>query len=202
MLVTHGPERTRHCIVSSLGFGNRSILNLQWSAVLPFTNMSGDPEQQYFSDGATEDIIAELSRFRERFVIARNSSFRHRDGATDVKRIGRELGADYLVEGSVRRVGGRVRVTVQLIEAVSRNHLWAAYDCFLQGREQLQRFDVDLQHDPFPPAWYGSPHVMLISVRPNRHATRLRLPCGGNRISRCRTWSGRSTRVIRQTWST
>jgi TolB-like protein len=90
--------------------------------VLPFTNMSGDPEHQYFSDGITEDIITELSRFRSLFVIARNSSFQYRDRATDVRRIGRELGAQYVVEGSVRRAGDRLRVTAQLIEAASGSH--------------------------------------------------------------------------------
>lgn len=94
-------------------------------AVLPFTNMSGDPEQQYFSDGITEDIITELSRFRSLIVIARNSSFQYRDKATDVRRIGRELGTQYVVEGSVRRAGDRLRVTAQLIEAASGSHLWA-----------------------------------------------------------------------------
>ena len=74
-------------------------------AVLPFTNMSGDPEQQYFSDGITEDIITELSRFRSLFVIARNSSFQYRDKAVDVRRVARELGVRYVVEGSVRKMG-------------------------------------------------------------------------------------------------
>ena len=94
-------------------------------AVLPFTNMSGDPEQQYFSDGITEDIITELSRFRAIFVIARNSSFQYRDKAVDVRRIARELGAHYVVEGSVRKVATRIRITVQLVEAAGGTHLWA-----------------------------------------------------------------------------
>ncbi len=102
--------------------------------MLPFDNMSGDREQQYFSDGVTEDIITELSRFRELLVIARNSSFRYRGGTTDVKRIGRELGADYVVEGSVRKAANRVRVTAQLIEAASGAQLWAErYDRDLEG---------------------------------------------------------------------
>jgi adenylate cyclase len=153
-------------------------------AVLPLTNMSSDPEQQYFSDGITEDIITELSRFRSLFVIARNSAFQFR-GAADVKQIARQLGVHYVVEGSVRRFGDRIRVTTQLIEADTGNHLWAqhydrdirdvfsvqdeivhaiaatiegrvaasgaqrsrskptsdlaAYDCFLQGREIIER---------------------------------------------------------------
>jgi len=94
-------------------------------AVLPFLNLSDDPEQRYFSDGITEDIITELSRFRTLFVIARNSSFQYRGGNLDVTRIGRELAVRYLVEGSVRRVGDRLRITAQLIEAESGNHLWA-----------------------------------------------------------------------------
>ena len=94
-------------------------------AVLPFTNMSGDPEQEYFSDGITEDIITELSRFRSLFVIARNSSFHYKGKSPKVQEIGRELGVQYIVEGSVRKAGSQVRVTAQLIEAATGNHLWA-----------------------------------------------------------------------------
>ena len=94
-------------------------------AVLPFDNMSGDPEQEYFSDGITEDIITELSRFRSLFVIARNSSFAYRGQSVNVGRIGQELGVAYLVEGSVRKVGNRVRITAQLVDAASGNHVWA-----------------------------------------------------------------------------
>jgi len=108
-------------------------------AVLPFTNMSGDPEQQYFSDGVTEDIITELSRCRDLLVIARNSSFQYRDKARDLRRVGRELGADYIVEGSVRKTGGRIRVTAQLVETVEGNHIWAErYDCDLQDIFSVQ----------------------------------------------------------------
>jgi adenylate cyclase len=96
-------------------------------AVLPFTNMSGDPEQEYFSDGITEDIITALSRFRSLFVIARNSSFTYKGRAVKVRDIGHELGARYIVEGSVRRAGGRVRVTAQLVEAENGNHLWGEH---------------------------------------------------------------------------
>jgi TolB-like protein len=95
-------------------------------AVLPLTNMSSDAEQQYFSDGITEDIITELSRFRSLLVMARNSSFQFR-GAADVKQIARQLGVQYVVEGSVRRLGGRIRVTAQLIEADTGNHVWAEH---------------------------------------------------------------------------
>ncbi|MEM7226810.1 MAG: BTAD domain-containing putative transcriptional regulator, partial [Pseudomonadota bacterium] len=94
-------------------------------AVLPFANLSGDPEQEYFSDGITEDIITELSRFRELMVIARNSSFAYKDKAIKVQDIGRDLGACYLLEGSVRKAGKRVRVSAQLVETASGNHLWA-----------------------------------------------------------------------------
>jgi adenylate cyclase len=95
-------------------------------AVLPFVNMSGDVEQQYFSDGITEDIITELSRFRSLLVIARNSSFQFR-AAADVKHIGRELGVQYVVNGSVRRSSNRVRITAQLVEAARGDQLWAEH---------------------------------------------------------------------------
>ena len=94
-------------------------------AVLPFENMSGDPEQAYFSDGITEDIITELSRFRSLHVIARNSSFQFRGGNVDIAEVGRRLGVQYVVEGSVRKAGDRIRVTAQLIEASGTHHLWA-----------------------------------------------------------------------------
>ena len=87
--------------------------------------MSGDAEQEYFSDGITEDIITELSRFRNLFVIARNSSFTYKGRAVDVKKVGRELGVAYVLEGSVRRAGNRVRITAQLIDAETGNHVWA-----------------------------------------------------------------------------
>ena len=99
-------------------------------AVLPLTNMSGDPGQQYFSDGITEDIITELSRFRQLRVVARNSSFRYRGQDVDVVRVGRELGVHYLVEGSIRRLGDRIRITAQLVDAGSGHHVWAErFDC-------------------------------------------------------------------------
>jgi adenylate cyclase len=94
-------------------------------AVLPFTNMSGDPEQEYFSDGLTEDIITALSRVRSFFVIARNSTFTYKGRAVDVAKVGRELGVRYILEGSVRKAGNRVRITAQLIEAMSSHHVWA-----------------------------------------------------------------------------
>jgi adenylate cyclase len=113
-------------------------LNKTTIAVLPFSNMSGDSEQEYFSDGITEDIITELSRFHSLFVIARNSSFQYRDKAVDVRRVARELGVQYVVEGSVRKMGSRVRITAQLIDAMSGNHLWSErYD-----RKLDELFDV------------------------------------------------------------
>ncbi len=108
-------------------------------AVLPFTNMSGDPEQAYFSDGLTEDIITGLSRFRNLFVIARNSSFAYRGPAVDVRRVGRELGVRYVLEGSVRKAGGQVRITAQLVDAESGAHLWAhRYDGGIEDIFALQ----------------------------------------------------------------
>ena len=105
--------------------GSRPVADKPVIAVLPFANMSRDPEQAYFSDGIAEDIITELQRFRNLRVLARNSSFRYRDEAVDIRRIGRELGARYVVEGSVRRAGDAVRVTAQLIDAETAAHLWA-----------------------------------------------------------------------------
>jgi TolB-like protein len=94
-------------------------------AVLPFTNMSGDPEQEYFSDGISEDIISALSRLRWFFVIARNSTFVYKGQAVDVKQVGRDLGVRYVLEGSVRKSGQRVRISAQLIDATSDKHIWA-----------------------------------------------------------------------------
>jgi TolB-like protein len=94
-------------------------------AVLPFTNMSGDSDQEYFSDGITEDIITELSRFHEFTVIARNSSFRYKKLSPKIEDVGRELGVKYVVEGSVRKIGSRVRVTAQLIDSTTAAHIWA-----------------------------------------------------------------------------
>jgi adenylate cyclase len=105
-------------------------------AVLPFANLSGDAQQEYFSDGITEDIITELSRFSELLVIARNSSFQYKGKAVDIRQIGRELGALYVLEGSVRRSGDRVRITAQLVDAMTGAHRWA------------ERYDREL-HDVF-----------------------------------------------------
>ena len=108
-------------------------------AVLPFQNMSGDPEQEYFADGMVEEIITALSRIRWLFVIARNSSFTYKGRAVDVKQVGRELGVRYVLEGSVRKGGNRVRITAQLIDAISGAHLWAdRFDGSLEDVFELQ----------------------------------------------------------------
>ena len=101
--------------------------------VLPFTNMSGEAEQDFFADGLTEDIITELSRFRHLFIISRNSSFKYKGRAVDVRQVAHELKVQYVIEGSVRKAGNRVRVTVQLIDAGTDRHVWA------------ERYDRDLQ---------------------------------------------------------
>src|SRR5262245_33554940 len=112
--------------------GNLSLPDKPSVAVLPFVNMSGDAEQEYFADGITEDIITALSRNRWFFVIARNSTFTYKKRAVDVKQVGRELGVRYVLEGSVRKAGNRVRINTQLVEADSGAHLWA------------ERYDRDL----------------------------------------------------------
>jgi adenylate cyclase len=99
--------------------------------VLPFTNLSNDPEQQYFADGITEDVTTDLSRIADMFVISRNTAFTYRNKPVDTKQIGRELGVRYVLEGSVRRSGDQLRATVQLIDAETDVHLWA------------ERFDSD-----------------------------------------------------------
>src|SRR4029077_14165689 len=101
-------------------------------AVLPFTNMSGDSEQEYFSDGITEDIITDLSKISALSVFARNTSFTYKGKAVKVQTVGKELGADFILEGSVRKVGQRVRVSGQLIDSKDGTHIWA------------ERFDRDL----------------------------------------------------------
>ncbi len=108
-------------------------------AVLPFTNMSGDPEQEYFSDGITEDIITEFSRFHDLFVIARNSSFVFKNQSVDITEVGHKLGVQYVVEGSVRKSGNRVRITAQLINVATGNHIWAdRYDRDLEDIFEVQ----------------------------------------------------------------
>ena len=108
-------------------------------AVLAFDNMSGDPDQEYFADGIVEEITAALSRVRTLFVIARNSSFTYKGRAVDIKQVSRELGVRYVLEGSVRKSGNRVRITAQLIEATGGSHIWAErYDGVLEDIFDLQ----------------------------------------------------------------
>jgi TolB-like protein len=108
-------------------------------AVMPFANLSGDPEQEYFADGMVEEIITALSRIRWLSVIARNSSFTFKGHAIDAKQVGRDLGVRYVLEGSVRKVGSRVRITAQLIDATNGGHLWAdRFDGSLEEVFELQ----------------------------------------------------------------
>jgi adenylate cyclase len=108
-------------------------------AVLPFQNMSGDPEQEYFADGMVEELTAALSRVRSFFVISRNSAFAYKGRAVDVKQISRELGVRYVLEGSVRKAGGRVRITAQLIDATTGSHIWSdRYDGGIEDIFDLQ----------------------------------------------------------------
>ncbi|HWL72780.1 MAG TPA: adenylate/guanylate cyclase domain-containing protein, partial [Burkholderiaceae bacterium] len=121
-------------------------------AVLPFTNMSGDSEQEYFSDGIAEDIITELSRFRSLLVIARHSSFVFKGKAVTVQQVGRELGVQYVLEGSVRRFGNRVRITAQLIDSQTNAHIWAERldreldDLFAMQDEVTERIVTTIAH--------------------------------------------------------
>jgi TolB-like protein len=132
-------------------------------AVLPFQNMSGDPEQEYFVDGMVEEIITALSRIRWLFVLARHSSFAYKGQSIDVKQVGRELGVRYVLEGSVRKGGNRVRITGQLIDAVTGAHLWA------------DRFDGSLcprTRSPLPPAVQPEPAGPSPPTRKQRPAER------------------------------
>ena len=122
-------------------------------AVLPFDNMSGDPDQDYFSDGITEDIITELSRFRSMFVIARNSTFTYKGRGVRVQDVAKDLGVQYVLEGSVRKVGNRVRVTAQLVDATTGRHIWA------------ERFDRELE-DVF--ALQDEITQMIVAALPRR----------------------------------
>src|SRR5438105_2299850 len=110
----------------------RFRIGINLGDVIPFTNLSDDREQQYFADGITEDLTTDLSRIEGSFVISRNTAFTYRNSPIDTKQIGRELGVRYVLEGSVRRSGGRVRINAQLIDAESDAHLWA------------ERFDGDI----------------------------------------------------------
>lgn len=153
-------DTARGAIVPDLAGGKLELPDKPSIAVLPFDNMSGDPEQQYFSDGITEDIITELSRFRSLFVIARNSSFAFKDKAIKAQGIARELGVSFVIEGSVRRSADRVRITAQLIDGDTGTHLWA------------ERYDRDM-HDIFAVQDEVARSVASIRQRKGR--------CGGPR---------------------
>src|SRR5208283_4300255 len=113
-----GPQRPAEAAAPALPLPDKPSI-----AVLPFQNMSADPEQEFFSDGIAEDITTALSKVRWFFVIARNSSFTYKGRAIDVKQVGQELGVRYVLEGSVRKAGNRVRITAQLIDATVGNHV-------------------------------------------------------------------------------
>jgi adenylate cyclase len=138
-------------------------------AVLPFANMSGDPEQEYFADGIVEEIITALSRIRWLFVIARNSSFTYKGRAVDVKRVGRELGVRYVLEGSVRRGGNRVRVTTQLIDAITGAHVWAErYDRDLSDIFAVQDEITASVAGIIEPALFAAEQERVLRKRPHR----------------------------------
>ena len=150
------PHRTREDAHRALPLPDRPAI-----AVLPFTNMSGDTEHEYFSDGITEDIITALSRLRWFFVIARNSSFAYKGKATHIRQIGEELGVGYVVEGSVRHAGDHMRVTVQLNEVATGSHIWAErYDRALA--------DVFAVQDEITEAIMGAIHPSLLQAEIER----------------------------------
>ena len=129
-----GPTKTKGAPTPELMLPDKPSI-----AVLPFTNMSGDPEQEYFADGVVEDIITGLSRIKWFFVIARNSSFTYKGRSVDLRQIGRELGVHYVLEGSVRKAGNRIRITAQLVDASNGHHVWAErYDRSLDDIFALQ----------------------------------------------------------------
>src|SRR5205085_428209 len=138
------PVAAYRVVVDGVSLGGRTPAPLALPskpsiAVLPFQNMSGDPEQEYFADGVVEEIITALSCVRWLFVISRNSSFTYKGRAVDVKQVGRELGVRYVLEGSVRKAGNRVRVTGQLIDTATGAHIWAdRFDGALDDIFELQ----------------------------------------------------------------
>src|SRR5258705_8522588 len=133
--------------------------------------MSGDPEQEYFADGMVEEIITALSRIRWLFVIARNSSFTYKSQAIDVKKVGRELGVRYVLEGSVRKASGRVRITAQLIDAQSGAHLWAdRFDGALEDVFELQDTVASSVAGVIEPALQGA-EISRSAKRPTNDLT-------------------------------
>jgi adenylate cyclase len=139
-------------------------------AVLPFANMSGDPEQEFFADGIAEDVITALSRYPSLFVIARNSSFTYKGRAVDVKEVGHELGVRYVLEGSLRKAGNRIRVTAQLVEAETGRHVWAErYDRDLADIFALQDEITEAVTIAIAPAVAGAAIGPALEGRPARH---------------------------------
>ena len=157
-------DRPASSFEASIGL-DISVPDVPSIAVLPFANMSADPEQEFFSDGITEDIITALSKIPDLLVIARNSAFTYKDRAVDVKQVGREQGVRYVLEGSVRKAGKRVRVTAQLVDAANGHHLWAErYDRDLEDifavqdeitREVVIALDVRLRGGELARFWSG-----------------------------------------------
>jgi adenylate cyclase len=155
-------------------------------AVLAFTNMSGDLDQEYFSDGVAEDIITELSRSRSLFVIARNSSFTYKGRAIDVKQVARELGVRYVLEGGVRRSGGRLRVTAQLIEAETGNHIWAErYDRDIKEVFAVQDEITAAVANAIIPAISGFEQQRALRKRPENLGAWEAYQCGLWHMSKC-----------------
>jgi len=151
-------------------------------AVLPFANMSGDPEQEYFSEGVTEDIITNLSRNRAFFVISRSTSFTYKGSAVDVGKVARELGVRYVLEGSVRRAGNRVRITAQLIDAETGHHLWA-------DRYDRELADVFAVQDEIAQSIVGAiaPGIISAEIRHAQHKDPSRLDPGTRSCGRTGT---------------
>jgi len=183
-------------------------------AVLPFTNMSGDPEQEYFADGMVDDILAALSRVHWLFVIARQSSFIYKTRSVDMKQIGRELGVRYAVEGSVRKAGNRVRIAVQLIETETSAHVWADRyegdlgDIFALQDELTQQIASAVERN------VQAAEIKRARVKPTASLTALRpLPAGAaglfradrGRLQTCRLAAGPGARegpgIFRGAWS-
>ena len=175
-------------------------------AVLPFQNMSGDPEQEYFADGMVEDIITALSRIGWLFVIARNSSFTYKGRAVDVKQVGRELGVRYVLEGSVRKAANRVRITGQLIDATTGAHLWAerfdgALDDIFDLQDQVtasvvgaiapQLEQAEIERAKRKP----TESLDAYDYYPARHGALSSGNQGGHRARRCRCSTGRSSSI-------
>ena len=140
--ITYGEGKPRATVSVVAALSSSAVFALPDKpsiAVLPFNNMSGDPEQEYFADGVVEEIITALSRFKELFVIARNSSFVYKGKAIDIQHVARELGVRYALEGSVRKAANRIRITGQLIDAATRTHLWAdKFDGAIEDVFELQ----------------------------------------------------------------